>query len=47
MEMMVKGQGTRRQKDIARMIKERRENQKYKLKDWGKEVRGKEVGGKR
>ena len=45
-ELMAKGQGTRRQKDIARMMKERRGNQQYKMKAWGKEVRGKEVGGK-
>lgn len=38
---MAKGQGTRRQKDISRMIKERREGQKQKLKVWGKEARKK------
>lgn len=32
--VMAKGQGTRRQKDIARMLKERREGQKHKLKAW-------------
>ena len=35
---MAKGQGTRRQKDIARMMKERREGQKQKLKAWSKKV---------
>lgn len=40
---MARGQGTRRQKDIARMMKERREGQKSKLKAWfsGRVVSGK------
>ncbi len=33
---MTKGQGTQRQKDISRMMKERREGQKQKLKIWNK-----------